>query len=484
MAKNETRRPTPRKKVKPEKVKVSPSRPERQARAPKLKPSLSRPTAPAPAKKAPTPAKKAAGPARGSTPAFLQRGVQAVRRQGAPATRPDDPRERRQRHQRETTLRFVIIGVCAVLGVALALLVAYFVLRDSSTFEITSVEVEPTEHVSLSDMQSLAQVPAGSTLLNVDTSFVEESIKKNPWVSSVSFERVFPHTLKITVTEQRVDMLVLMSSGSVAWYLGDAGTWIQPTKIEAAEGQSVNDAALAQALADGCLLITDVPATVSPAAGSVATDEVLDAVAAFRRGFSEEFLSQVVSFSAASPDSITCTLKNGVEILLGSPTDIAAKETVVTRTLEQHPGAVTYINVRVVTDPAVRPTVRLVDSDNVEAGDGVSASAPDEGQAAAEDLMLGARLVEGLNPSLICRARELFGQRLDATIEALLAQGLLEEGRGRLVPTKRGWLLGNELYGALWDLAPGEVLTASCQPHARPRHAETGNLGGVGLSKG
>ena len=145
-----------------------------------------------------------------------------------------------------------------------------------------------------------------------------------------------------------------------------------------------SEPALAQALADGCLLITDVPATVSPAAGSVATDEVLDAVAAFRRGFSEEFLSQVVSFSAASPDSVTCTLKNGVEILLGSPTDIAAKETVVTRTLEQHPGAVTYINVRVVTDPAVRPTVRLVDSDNVEAGDGVSASVPDEGQAAAD----------------------------------------------------------------------------------------------------
>lgn len=85
-----------------------------------------------------------------------------------------------------------------------------------------------------------------------------------------------------------------------------------------------------------------------------------------------------------------------------------------------------------------------------------------EEQAAAEDLMLGARLVEGLNPSLICRARELFGQRFDATIEALLAQGLLEEGRGRLVPTKRGWLLGNELYGALWDLAPGPVETARC----------------------
>ena len=83
-------------------------------------------------------------------------------------------------------------------------------------------------------------------------------------------------------------------------------------------------------------------------------------------------------------------------------------------------------------------------------------------QAVAEDLMLGARLVEGLRPELVSRARELFGARLDATLEVLLADGLLAERGGRLAPTERGWLLGNELYGALWDLAPGEVATARC----------------------
>ena len=83
-------------------------------------------------------------------------------------------------------------------------------------------------------------------------------------------------------------------------------------------------------------------------------------------------------------------------------------------------------------------------------------------QAVAEDLMLGARLVEGLRPELVSRARELFGARLDAALEALLADGLLAERGGLLVPTERGWLLGNELYGALWELAPGEVADARC----------------------
>ncbi len=85
-----------------------------------------------------------------------------------------------------------------------------------------------------------------------------------------------------------------------------------------------------------------------------------------------------------------------------------------------------------------------------------------EPQAVAEDLMLGARLVEGLRPELVGRARELFGARLDDTVDVLLARGLLGEKNGRLAPTEQGWLLGNELYGALWDLAPGEVATASC----------------------
>ena len=85
-----------------------------------------------------------------------------------------------------------------------------------------------------------------------------------------------------------------------------------------------------------------------------------------------------------------------------------------------------------------------------------------EPQAVAEDLMLGARLVEGLRPELVARARALFGARFDETVDVLLARGLLAERGGRLAPTQQGWLLGNELYGAFWGLAPGEVATACC----------------------
>lgn len=86
----------------------------------------------------------------------------------------------------------------------------------------------------------------------------------------------------------------------------------------------------------------------------------------------------------------------------------------------------------------------------------------DEAQAVAEDLMLGARLTAGLDPALVARGRGVLGEGLDSALERLLARGLLAEREGRLAPTEQGWLLGNELYGELWALAPGEVRTARC----------------------
>lgn len=80
-----------------------------------------------------------------------------------------------------------------------------------------------------------------------------------------------------------------------------------------------------------------------------------------------------------------------------------------------------------------------------------------EAQAAAEDLMLGARMRAGLDSGLVSHARRVLPS-LDECLEELVAEGYLATREGRLAPTERGWLLGNELYERLWDLAPGDVL--------------------------
>lgn len=388
-------RPAKAAKVRPAKLAkpAKAAKPAKPAKPAKVKPTrLSRTARRAQAARVPGPA----GAAAGARPAFLDRAQQvagSVPRAGSAKPRPASGAERRQRHQRGWALRVAGLVAGGVAAVGLVLVVAFFALRNSTVFSIDSVQVEPTAHVAESDIQNLVQVPEGSTLLNVDTAAITESLRHDPWVADVTYERIFPHTLKVNIIEQAVDALVVMNTGSVAWYLGDAGIWIQPTGVESAEGQSVNDAALAVALEEGCLLITDVPATVSPVAGSEATDEVLEAVRQFREGFSDDFNAQVVCYSAASTDSITCTLANGVEVLLGSPTDISTKEAIVTQTLAAYPdGGITYVSVRVVTNPVVR----LVGSEDVSGGTGVTSTPVSEpandgsGSAAGGDAGAGA----------------------------------------------------------------------------------------------
>jgi putative oxygen-independent coproporphyrinogen III oxidase len=78
----------------------------------------------------------------------------------------------------------------------------------------------------------------------------------------------------------------------------------------------------------------------------------------------------------------------------------------------------------------------------------------DERQTAAEDLMLAARLARGIPEPLVAFARQAIGaDEVDRALAQAKAEGLLDDA---LRPTERGWLLGNRLFGLLWDLAGEE----------------------------
>lgn len=270
-------------------------------------------------------------------------------------------------HQ-EIVSRVALFGGIAI-ALASVALVVFLLLSVSPAFTITDIETQGSEHVSQDSVAKLAQIPAGTTLLNVDEKAVEANIKKNPWVASINIERKFPNTLSISVNERSVSAIVLMNSGSVAWYLGSDGSWIEPVTLDRSSGQTSEEAALALATSQGCILISNVPATVQPVAGSAATDDVIVAVNEYLNSFSSSFKSQIVSFSASSVESLSCLLSNGVEVSLGAATSITAKETAITAILSEHAGKITYINVRIPTNPSYRS----VDSDKVGQGTGVTA---------------------------------------------------------------------------------------------------------------
>ena len=81
---------------------------------------------------------------------------------------------------------------------------------------------------------------------------------------------------------------------------------------------------------------------------------------------SEELWSQVVSVSAPSVEALSCILGTGVEVSFGSPNNIESKEIVVQQLLAKYPNRITYINVRVPSNPSYR----MLESESVQEGTG------------------------------------------------------------------------------------------------------------------
>lgn len=104
------------------------------------------------------------------------------------------------------------------------------------------------------------------------------------------------------------------------------------------------DAAAALAQQDGVVLFTDVAADIEPSSGAEVTSEVLLAGLEYVNGFTASFRSEVRELSLESVEAISAILKSGIEVSLGEPVDIATKERIITRLLEQEQGVV-YINV-------------------------------------------------------------------------------------------------------------------------------------------
>jgi oxygen-independent coproporphyrinogen-3 oxidase len=70
-------------------------------------------------------------------------------------------------------------------------------------------------------------------------------------------------------------------------------------------------------------------------------------------------------------------------------------------------------------------------------------------QAVMEDLMLGMRMSRGVSAELVAHVAQERPAILD-TFSELEALGLTRFQDGRYIPTKKAWLLGNEVYGRIW----------------------------------
>src|SRR5699024_7690815 len=82
------------------------------------------------------------------------------------------------------------------------------------------------------DMQNMAGVPAGTTLLRVDAAGIRDNLLKNAWVQDVSVNRVFPDTLELAVTERTIEAVVEVPAENAGttnvWAIASDGMWLMP----------------------------------------------------------------------------------------------------------------------------------------------------------------------------------------------------------------------------------------------------------------
>jgi putative oxygen-independent coproporphyrinogen III oxidase len=110
--------------------------------------------------------------------------------------------------------------------------------------------------------------------------------------------------------------------------------------------------------------------------------------------------------------------------------------------------AATAAVVNLVDDPRPGERVRYAnvsDLDRWLLGDPPAVERLSRAQAAREDVMLGMRLVRGVREGQVAEAG------LATVLESLESDGLVDLRDGRWVATRRGWLLGNEVFGRIWN---------------------------------
>ncbi len=260
--------------------------------------------------------------------------------------------------QRQAKSRRVMGALVAAIIVVALVAIGGFALSSSGAFKVEKVTVSGADHISSEDLTQLAAVPEGTTLLNVDANGVCSRLASNAWVKSASVDRVFPDTLNLSITEREISAVVSVTvddSNTVErWALSSDGMWLCkiPDNRESAEGKALPSQVYEDV--DNALEITDIPYGSKPEAGSYCNNANVENALGVIDGMTTELASQVKSVAAASSESTTLTLQNGIEIAFGSSKDIRDKERVCLQLMAEHEGKISYINVRVVNKPVWR----------------------------------------------------------------------------------------------------------------------------------
>ena len=228
---------------------------------------------------------------------------------------------------RSLLLWFGVLG-----GVLLALVVA----RETPLFGVRAIEVTGAPPGVQRQVERALQDRRGESLVGLDLDAAQTDIATLSTVAAVSFDRAYPHTLRVTVVPERP--VAVVRQGASAFVVSDRGRVIasvpRTKRPELARIWVARDVSLEPgAIVDGDLRIA--VGAVAPLAGV-------------------RFPGRVVSV-ATEEEQLTLRLGSGLELRLGEATHVDLKLAVAGRVLPLLPAGSGYLDLSVPDRPVAGP---------------------------------------------------------------------------------------------------------------------------------
>jgi cell division protein FtsQ len=222
-----------------------------------------------------------------------------------------------------------------LLAIAIALPVvavgAYFAARETSTFAVRTISVTGGTPALQAQVRRTLAPLVGRSLLGLNGAALERDVDALPAVLSASYDRAFPHTLRVRVVPE-VPVAVL-HRGRQTWLVSARGRAIAQIKAGTRLGLPRIWVPTAAQVAPGAILADDDGGTAAR-------------VLALAAGFPARFTT--VTFAHGE---LTMRLRLGVELRLGDPVDVRLKLAIARRALRVLPAGSTYLDVAVPQRP-------------------------------------------------------------------------------------------------------------------------------------
>lgn len=230
--------------------------------------------------------------------------------------------------------RSLLIGLLILLT-ALGL---YAAARGTSAFAVQRLTVDGAAPEVAAAVQKELSPALGESLLGLDLAALEQRAESVPMVAAASFDRAFPHTLRIAIVPE-VPVAVLRQ-GSSSWLVADGGRVVAELQQGARPGLP------------RIWLTRDVDVRLGEAVGGLP----LRAVAAVAPLVSRPLPLGVAS-AVATREELKLVLRNGLELRLGDSRDLPVKLEVARRVIPQLLGAGGYLDVSVPDRPVAGETL-------------------------------------------------------------------------------------------------------------------------------